>query len=128
MNSLNSVLLEGVLTADPALSYEPTSAALCTFFIASHRDLKDSGEAIIREPLITEVRAHSHLAEVCQEYLKAGRGVRVVGRLTMEPASHCLFLTAEHVEFKPERSKAKPPVVPATPAKKPARIQKAPKD
>jgi single-strand DNA-binding protein len=49
------------------------------------------------------------LAEVCGEYLKKGRGLRVVGRLKQDhwtdpegkPRSRVLIV-AEHVEFKPQ--------------------------
>ena len=40
------------------------------------------------------------MAEVCAEYLKVGRGVRVVGRLDRDEDGS-VYLLAEHVEFKP---------------------------
>jgi len=39
---------------------------------------------------------------VCIEYLKKGRGVRVVGRLDTAIETGALIITAEHVEFKPQ--------------------------
>jgi single-strand DNA-binding protein len=58
------------------------------------------------------VSTWTRLAEVCGEYLKKGRGVRVVGRLKQDrwtdadgkPHSRVLIV-AEHVEFKPQLKK-----------------------
>ncbi len=59
-----------------------------------------------------DVTSWAHLAEVCSEYLKKGRGVRVVGRLKQDrwndPEGNGrskVYVVAEHVEFKPERKK-----------------------
>jgi len=56
-----------------------------------------------------EVSTWARLAKVCGEYLKKGRGVRVVGRLRQDewtdpegkPRSR-IEIVAEHVEFKPQ--------------------------
>ena len=99
MNDLNSVLLEGKVTADPA----PIPNG-CTFSILASRLVKtDDGQKTTTSLFPIEVTGR--LAEVCQEYLKAGRGVRIVGRLCQDPEDALLFIQAEHVEFKPERSK-----------------------
>jgi single-strand DNA-binding protein len=54
----------------------------------------------------------ARLAEVCGEYLKKGRGVRVVGRLKQDrrtssegQARSKVSIVAEHVEFKPQFKK-----------------------
>ena len=59
-----------------------------------------------------EVSTWARLAKVCGEYLKKGRGVRVVGRLRQDewtdpegkPRSR-IEIVAEHVEFKPQFKK-----------------------
>jgi single-strand DNA-binding protein len=111
MNSLNSVLLEGNLTRDPELKYTPKGTAVCSFAIASNRSFKQE-EEYQQEVSYFDVTTWSHLAEVCNEYLKKGRGVRVVGRLKQDrwddPEGNGrskVFVIAEHVEFKPERKK-----------------------
>ena len=111
MNSLNSVLLEGNLTRDPELKYTPKGTALCSFAIASNRSFKQE-EEYHEEVSYFDVTTWSHLAEVCNEYLKKGRGVRVVGRLKQDrwndPEGNGrskVYVIAEHVEFKPERKK-----------------------
>ena len=71
-----------------------------------------------------DVTCWTRLAEVCGEYLKKGRGVRVVGRLKQDrwtdpegkPHSR-IFILAEHVEFKPQLKKEGDP---ASEVEKPA--------
>ena len=65
-----------------------------------------------KEVSFFEVSTWTRLAEVCGEYLKKGRGVRVVGRLKQDrwtdpdgkPHSR-VSIVAEHVEFKPQFKK-----------------------
>lgn len=111
MNSLNSVLLEGNLTRDPELKYTPKGTAVCSFAIASNRSFKQE-DGYQEEVSYFDVTTWSHLAEVCNEYLRKGRGVRVVGRLKQDRWNDAegngrskVFVIAEHVEFKPERKK-----------------------
>ena len=61
-----------------------------------------------------DVTTWARLAEVCGEYLKKGRGVRVVGRLKQDrwtsPEGQTrskITIVAEHVEFKPQVKKDK---------------------
>jgi single-strand DNA-binding protein len=111
MNSLNSVLLEGNLTRDPELKYTAKGTAVCAFSIASNRSFKQE-EEYQQEVSFIDVTTWSHLAEVCNEYLKKGRGVRVVGRLKQDRWNDTegngrskVYVVAEHVEFKPERKR-----------------------
>ena len=111
MNNLNSVLLEGNLTRDPELRYTPKGTAVCTFSIACNRYYKQE-EEMQQEVSYFDVTTWMRLAEVCGEYLKKGRGVRVVGRLKQDRWSDPegqnrskVHVVAEHVEFKPERRK-----------------------
>jgi single-strand DNA-binding protein len=87
MNNLNSVLLEGELTADPIFV-----DGKCVFDVNVRRIEKTNTFKII---------CKSRLAEVCAEYLKMGRGVRIVGRLDRDENDE-VYLLAEHVEFKPK--------------------------
>lgn len=113
MNNLNSVLLEGNLTRDPELKYTPKGTAVCTFAIAVNRWFKSDADEPTEEVSYFDVQCWSRLAEVCAEYLKKGRGVRVVSRLkqdrwtTPEGESRSrVYVVTEHVEFKPERKGA----------------------
>ncbi len=108
LNNLNSVLIEGNLVRDPELKYTPKGAAVCTFALASNRYFKQDEETQ-KEVSYFEITTWSRLAEVCGEYLKKGRGVRVVGRLKQDrwtgpegQARSKVQIVAEHVEFKPQ--------------------------
>ncbi len=108
VNNLNSLLIEGNLVRDPELSYTPKGTAVCKFTVASNRFFKQEQETQ-KEVSFFEVTTWARLAEVCGEYLKKGRGVRVVGRLKQDrwtdpegkPRSR-IYVIAEHVEFKPQ--------------------------
>jgi single-strand DNA-binding protein len=113
MNNLNSILIEGNLVRDPELSYTPKGTAVCKFTVACNRFYKQDQE-MQKEVSFFDVTTWTRLAEVCGEYLKKGRGVRVVGRLKQDrwtdpegkPHSRVLIM-AEHVEFKPQFNKEK---------------------
>ena len=111
LNNLNSVLIEGNLVRDPELKYSTKGTALCTFALASNRYFKQDEETQ-KEVSFFEVTTWARLAEVCGEYLKKGRGVRVVGRLKQDrwtspegQARSKIQIVAEHVEFKPQLKK-----------------------
>jgi single-strand DNA-binding protein len=111
MNNLNSILIEGNLTRDPELSYTSKGTAVCKFSVACNRFFKQEDETQ-KEVSYFDVSCWTRLAEVCGEYLKKGRGVRVVGRLKQDrwtdadgkPRSR-IEIVAEHVEFKPQLKK-----------------------
>jgi single-strand DNA-binding protein len=111
MNNLNSLLIEGNLVRDPELSYTPKGTAMCKFSVACNRFFKQEQETQ-KEVSFFDVTTWARLAEVCGEYLKKGRGVRVVGRLKQDRwtdpdgKSHSrVIVIAEHVEFKPQLKK-----------------------
>ena len=108
MNNLNSILLEGNLVADPDLRYTPKGAAVCSFCVACNRFYKQE-EELQKEVSYFDVTTWNRLAEVCNEYLAKGRGVRVVGRLKQDRWEDAegktrskVHIVAEHVEFKPK--------------------------
>jgi single-strand DNA-binding protein len=111
MNNLNSILIEGNLVKDPELSYTSKGTAVCKFSVACNRSYKQDDE-FQKEVSFFDVSTWTRLAEVCGEYLKKGRGVRVVGRLKQDrwtdpdgkPHSR-VEIVAEHVEFKPQIKK-----------------------
>jgi single-strand DNA-binding protein len=113
MNNLNSILVEGNLVRDPELSYTPKGTAACKFTVASNRFYKQDDE-LQKEVAYFEVSTWARLAEVCGEYLKKGRGVRIVGRLAQDrwtdpegKGRSRVYIVAEHVEFKPQFNKDK---------------------
>ena len=109
MNNLNSVLLEGNLCRDPDLRFTPKGTPVCTLVVASNRSYKVEEERQ-EEVSFIETTAWGKLATVCSDYLKKGRGVRVVGRLKQDRwqdgdgnARSKVMIVAEHVEFQPQR-------------------------
>ena len=142
MNSLNSILIEGNLTKDPVLSRTPKGTSVCNLSVASNRYYKQD-EDLQHEVSFFDVEVWAGLGETCAEYLKKGRGVRVVGRLKQDrwsdtegnPRSR-IKIVAEHVEFKPN-FKGKPadqqelegqeaePAAPAVPEEELEEIRKA---
>jgi len=107
MNNLNSVLLEGNLVRDPELNYSSKGTPVCSFSVACNRYFKQDDE-VQQEVSYIDITTWSRLAEVCNEYLTKGRGVRVVGRLKQDRWTNNegknrskIHIIAEHVEFKP---------------------------
>jgi single-strand DNA-binding protein len=107
LSSLNSIIVEGNLTADPVMKQTPNGYAVTNFSLASNRFYKKD-EGTEKEVSYFDVETWSKLAQTCGEVLKKGRGVRVVGRLSQhrwtdsegKPRSK-IIIVAEHVEFKP---------------------------
>ncbi len=91
MNNLDSVLIEGELEVDPQAT-KSEGKATTTF-----------GVFVVRknQRFRFHVETRGHLAEICAECLKAGRGVRVVGSLHEQ--NDRVWIVAEHVEFRPTK-------------------------
>ena len=109
MNSLNSILIEGEIVDDPVISIASEGRTLTGFNVRSHRTVKDSDGTIALHAITVPVLTEGRLAEVCADYLKEGRAVRVVGRLDSLGGpldAPLLHVHAEHVEFKPQLKKA----------------------
>jgi len=107
MNNLNSILLEGNLVRDPEIKYSAKGTCICEFSIASNRSFKLDNE-YQKEVSFFNIVTWSRLAENCSEFLKKGRGVRVVGRLKQSRWKNeegqnraKISIVADHVEFKP---------------------------
>lgn len=108
---LNSVLLEGNLIADPTVKEVSGDECAVNFTLESHRFIKIDGEQECLRSYFDVYVAGGKLGRACAGSLKKGRGVRVVGRL--ETGRHSedfsgkelTWVVAEHVEFKPVRSK-----------------------
>jgi single-strand DNA-binding protein len=96
MNSLNSVLLEGNLVANP----EEIRNGVCGFTFESFRYNKVDGDRVYEKEVSRfDVEVSGDLGKRCYDELVKGRGVRVVGRL--KQTSEGVRIIAEHVEFKP---------------------------
>lgn len=99
MNTLNSILIEGNVIANPEKRETTRGTTVCDFKIASSRFYQQE-ETTEEEKYIFDIESWAELAEWCAEHCTEGRGVRVVGRLKQcEDGS--IKIVAEHVEFKP---------------------------
>lgn len=110
MNNLNSIILEGNLTADPELKSTPNGTAVASFRVGSNRFYKNGMGDRVDEASFFDIEVWSRLAETCSEYLTKGRGVRVVGRLKQDrwtdpDGNHQsrIKIVGEHVEFRPRK-------------------------
>lgn len=114
MNSLNSILVEGNLVRDPDSKVLPSGNQVCDFTLASNRYYKNSEAGLEKEVSYFDVEAWSRLGASCAQYLKKGRGVRVVGRLKQDrwvdpegKQKAKVKIVAEHVEFKAQKQDVK---------------------
>ena len=108
MNSLNSVLMEGNLTKDPEMKIIPGGSSVCNMSIAVNSYYKKEGETV-KETSFFDIQAWNGLGTNCAEYLKKGRGVRVVGKMKQDrwidkdngDKKFKVYIVAEHIDFKP---------------------------
>lgn len=100
MNDLNYLLLAGTLKSNPVYNVTE-NRAVCTFEINSKRHNMAPDGRIQATMTVTAVRVKTSgfIAEACRKFLRAGRGVRVVGRLISDTTGLCI--EAEHVEIQP---------------------------
>jgi single-stranded DNA-binding protein len=110
MNNLNSVLIEGEAVDDAGKDLCRPEPRPTVFTIASKRFYK-SAEGIAEEITYIDIESTGKLAENCLNVIRKGRGVRVVGLLSMRrDAGKCGYnythcIVAEHVEIRPEFKK-----------------------
>lgn len=111
MNNLNSVLIEGTLTAAPVAiaptNGQPNSAI---FTVATYRFFNQDNERR-SEISFFNVEVWNKTAELCLKTLNKGSGVRVVGRLKQVRwvddvglNQERVILVADQVEVKPEQA------------------------
>ena len=103
-------MLEGNLVRDPEkVLVGSNGSVMGKFSIAVNRYYKKANAEAVEEVMYIGVQVWGGLAEGCLNYLKKGRGGRVVGRLRQERWEdkeggnrEKIIVVAEHVEFKPE--------------------------
>ena len=109
MNSINSVLLEGVLFEDPLFRNTLKSGTpLCTFTIMTKRSYKN-GKVLRDEVGFFNVETWGKVAETVHSKGREGHNIRVLGRLKYEQWTSAdgaekskVVIVAEHVEWRPE--------------------------
>ena len=120
MANFNSVVVVGRLTRDPELKYAPSGAPVCGFTVAtSHKYTKEDGQKA-ESTTFLDVSAWRRLAELCQQFLKKGREVLVMGSLrqsrwvdpkTQQPRSK-IRVVAQNVQFFWGRERSEHPAEP----------------
>ena len=105
MINLNSVLLEGNLTADAELRETPRGTKLCAFSIGSNREYKRDGEDK-KETSFFDVELWGRAVTNIAHFLQKGKGVRVMGRLRQDRWEDAegkrksrVKVISDHVEF-----------------------------
>ncbi|HOD05038.1 MAG TPA: single-stranded DNA-binding protein [Anaerolineaceae bacterium] len=80
-----NITFTGNLGADPEMKFTPSGQAVANFSAASNRQYTGQDGQTVKETIWVRVTAWGRLAEICNQYLKKGRKVLVVGRLTPDP-------------------------------------------
>lgn len=108
MRQMNSIVVEGNLTRDPDFRQTPKGTPVCMLSVASNRYYKVDDETR-SEVSFFNVETWAKVAETCNEYLKKGRGVRVIGRLKQDrwvdqegKNRDRVLIVASQVDFKPQ--------------------------
>ena len=111
MNNLNSNLLEGNLIKDPEKINGDNKNTCCLLTVATNRYFKKD-DKYEHEVSYLDIKSFGKLADVCMQYLKKGRGIRVIGRTKQERWKNKegdnkskVIIIADHIEFKPEYKK-----------------------
>ena len=82
--SLNRVILCGNLTADPELSYLPSSLAVVRMRLAVNERVKNQQDEWVDRPCYVDITAFGKQAEACNQYLSKGSPVLIEGKLRYE--------------------------------------------
>jgi single-strand DNA-binding protein len=108
MNSLNSIILEGVAESTPSFKHTPKGTAVCKFNVASTHYV-NSQTGFDKEIIYIDVEAWGTLGETIYQKLQKGYGIRVVGRIKQDYLTDkeggirdYIYIVAEHIEFRHE--------------------------
>jgi single-strand DNA-binding protein len=81
-NSFHSLTIVGNLGRDPEMRYTPSGAPVTTFSVATTRVYNRADGTKVEETVWFRVTTWGKQAENCNQYLKKGAKVAVIGRLT----------------------------------------------
>jgi hypothetical protein len=98
MNNLNSILLEGIVSGKPCVAGKGETKR-CSFVVTSSRYVP--GRVSAQETRVWVMIRNSDRVKAALEHAYAGRGLRVVGRIAGDEDG-CIYIEAEHVEYRPE--------------------------
>lgn len=75
------IILVGNLGRDPEMRFTPAGKPVTSFSVATNRRYNGPNGEKVEETMWTRVTAWDKQAEVCNQYLKKGSKVLIVGRL-----------------------------------------------
>ena len=84
MANFNSVVIVGRLTRDPELRYAPSGSPVCAFTVDTSRQYTDKDGKRVERTTFLDVTTWKRLAEICNQFLKKGRPVFVMGELRQD--------------------------------------------
>ena len=100
MNNFNSVLIEGIVENEPAITVSEKGSLICTFTLISKRLFKED-DTSQEKTLKIAIETWASLAELCGEHCTKGRSIIIAGRLKQNMTNGNVGVIAEHIEFKP---------------------------
>ena len=100
MNNFNSVLIEGIVENESAITVSEKGSLICTFTLISKRLFKEDDTSQEKKLKIV-IDPWSRLAEICRQRCTKRCVVRVVGRLKQNAADGKIKVIAERIEFRP---------------------------
>lgn len=110
MNNLNSLIVEGTITKVD-VNRPQSGGVTAVITLAVERNFKDSDGKTVAETEEFDAVAYGRLADCLEREAEAGRGVRVVGRLSQRKWADTdgrwhsgIAVAAEHIEFKPRKA------------------------
>lgn len=83
MRGFNKAIIMGNLARDPEIRYTASQRAVASFTVAVNRQWKDQNGEVRDDVTFIPVVVWGKGAEVCERYLKKGRGVLVEGRINV---------------------------------------------
>lgn len=112
---LNQIIIEGTVTKDSFFKEEEgKNRSFLSIPIASKKFYRDFEGKMCEEVTFFEARAwgSEDYLRTIEHNAKKGRGIRLVGKLSQESGksgnkkTSRLYITSEHIEFKPDTKKS----------------------
>jgi single-strand DNA-binding protein len=82
-----SITIAGNLGKDPEMRFTDSGQAVCAFSVATSRKYTSGSGEKVEETIWFRVSAWGKQAEICNQYLKKGSKVLIVGRLTADKST-----------------------------------------
>ena len=100
MNNFNSVLIEGIVENEPAITVSEKGSLIGTFTLISKRLFKED-DTSQEKTLKIAIETWARLAEICRQRCTKRCVVRVVGRLKQNVTDSKATVITHSIEFRP---------------------------